>query len=86
MRAEGSSKNALKQVWQHEGVKGLPCWSRLEYWNWAEDMLQDGMHQTKNNVHRARVMLGAIEAAPDAIKQSIKMYRRNPRATSVRTP
>jgi len=48
-------------------------------------MILDYMHQTMNNVHRARLMLGAEDSNPVAVKAAIKMYRRNRNEASVRT-
>ena len=45
----------------------------------------DYMHQAKNNVHRARIMLGMKDHDPDAVKRAVKMYSRNPNAKTVRT-
>lgn len=78
LRKAGAAESVVKAIIQAEGVKGVPCWTRLEYFDWANDMLLDYMHITKNNGHRIRTMLAQADPNPSATMQAIKEVSPHP--------
>ena len=75
---------AMKLHWQRKGVKGMPTWARLPYWDWSKDSLLDYMHIGKNNGHRARTMMADLTEDDAKITNIIKEVSPSPNMTSVR--
>jgi hypothetical protein len=79
-----TSKADMRRHWQRKGVKGMPQWARLPYWDWAKDPLLDYMHITKNNGHRARTMMADLTENDAKITEAIKEVSPTPNMTAVR--
>lgn len=84
LKEAGFTPTNLKVLMKYDGVKGIPAWARLPYWDWANDMLLDYMHIIKNNGHRARVMLGP-DVNEAATREAIIEVSPHPSMTSVRS-
>ena len=83
MKANNTSKIEMKRHFQRHGVKGMPQWARLEYWNWAEDPLIDYMHNIKNNGHRTRTMMADLTEDDAQITLALKEVSPTTNMTSV---
>ena len=80
------SKANIEKKYKRDGVKCMPVWLRLVYFNWAEDVCLDYMHMLKNCGHRNRNVLGTEyredqdDAAFHEIAKAEAEARRAPRA------
>ena len=74
MRLVGKTREAVKSTWKRMGVKYMPQWARLPYFDWAEDMLLDYMHICKNNGHRVRQMLADTNVDMGWLKRLVRKW------------
>ena len=74
MRLEGKTQEAVKLTWKRKGVKHMPQWARLPYFDWAEDMLIDYMHICKNNGQRVRQMLADTNVDMGKLKRLVRKW------------
>ena len=74
MRLEGKTQEAVKSTWKRMGVKYMPQWARLPYFDWAEDMLLDYMHICKNNGQRVRQMLADTNVDMGWLKRLVRKW------------
>jgi hypothetical protein len=73
-----ATKAEVNNTWKRKGVKSMPTWARLPYFNWSEDMLIDYMHITKNNGHRVRQMLGDLTVDMSKLAKVVRKWSPTP--------
>ena len=82
-RAAGASVTRLKRLFKRSGVKRIPEWCRLVYFDWAKDILLDYMHACKNAGQHTREMQGVQEEL-GSLKKLIRKWSPTPNMAAVR--